>query len=82
MKGEDSLIIEEVQKLVRNKMGMRKFEALVGESEVTIVGKQAYLISPNHIRFGFKPIPAGPVAEIPVLGELMCTGVVYLLSRK
>lgn len=80
LKGEHPYVIEEVTKLGRLKMGMKAFEQIARHNGMTIPGKQAYIISPNHIRFGLKPIPAGPVAEIPLLGELLCTGVVYLLS--
>jgi 2-polyprenyl-3-methyl-5-hydroxy-6-metoxy-1,4-benzoquinol methylase len=74
-------IIEEIQKLGRLKMGMKKFEMIATQNGLTIAGKQAYIISPNHIRFGLKPIPAGKVAEIPILGEVVCTGVAYVLSK-
>ncbi len=82
LKNEDPSIVEEVTKLHRLGMGMRLFERIVSRTGMAIAGKQAYLISPNHIRFGFKPIPAGPVAEIPVLSEVLCTGVVYLLAKQ
>lgn len=81
MKGESPRIVEEVQKLGALKMGMHKFEEIAHRGSMKVVGKQAYIISPNHIRFGLKPIPAGPVAEIPILGEVACTGVVYLLAK-
>lgn len=81
LQGEHPHIVEEVQKLGRLKMGMKKFEMIVARNGLRIAGKQAYLISPNHIRFGLKPIPASKVAEIPILGEIVCTGVVYLLSK-
>ncbi|HCV44268.1 MAG TPA: hypothetical protein DGH68_12340 [Bacteroidetes bacterium] len=81
MGSESPRIVEEVQKLGVLKMGMRKFEELAKDGSLKIIGKQAYVISPNHIRFGLKPIPAGPVAEIPLLGEILCTGVVYLLAK-
>jgi ubiquinone/menaquinone biosynthesis C-methylase UbiE len=81
IKGESSRIVEEVQKLGELRMGMRKFEQIAARGGLKIVGKQAYIISPNHIRFGLKPIPAGPVAEIPIIGEVVCTGVVYLLGK-
>ncbi|MBX2991769.1 MAG: class I SAM-dependent methyltransferase [Bacteroidetes bacterium] len=81
LKGEEQYFLDEVRKLGRLKMGMKKFEAIVERNGLTVSGKQAYLISPNHIRFGLKPIPAGQVAEIPVIGEVVCTGVVYLLSK-
>jgi ubiquinone/menaquinone biosynthesis C-methylase UbiE len=81
LKNEDPFFVEEVMKLGRLKMGMKQFEQIAKAGGLTIAHKQAYLISPNHIRFGLKPIPAGPVADVPVLGELLCTGVVYLLTE-
>lgn len=80
LKHESPVIIEEITKLWRLKMGMKKFELIAAQNGLHIHGKQAYLIGPNHIRFGLKPIPAGPVAELPILGEVLCTGVVYLLA--
>lgn len=82
LRGEHPHIVDEVQKLGRLKMGMKKFESIVTRNGLAIAGKQAYLISPNHIRFGLKPIPAGTVAEFPIIGEVLCTGVVYLLSKE
>ena len=81
LRHEHPHVIDEVTKLARWKMGMRKFEAIARSAGLRLAGKRAYLISPNHIRFGLKPIPAGPVAEIPFVSELLCTGVVYLLDR-
>jgi len=80
LKGESPYVVQEIQKLGRLKMGMRKFEGIIHRGGMSIVGKQAYLIGPNHIRFGLKPIPAGPIADIPLLREVACTGVAYLLS--
>lgn len=79
--GEHKHIVEEIRKLGRLKMGMKKFEAIVARNGLRIAAKQAYLVSPNHIRFGLKPIPAGSLGGVPLLGELMCTGVVYLLAK-
>lgn len=81
LKGEHTPFVKEIQKLGRLKMGMRKFEDLIVRGGLHIAGKEAYLISPNHIRFSLKPIPAGPIARIPLLRELLCTGVVYLLAK-
>ena len=81
LEGESPRIVEEVQKLGILKMGMHKFEEIVTSSGLAVDNKQAYLIGPNHIRFGLKPIPAGPVTNIPLLREVACTGVVYLLSH-
>lgn len=81
LKGEDPYIISEVTKLGRLKMGMRGFQSIAAKNKMSIIHKEAYIISPNHIRFGLKPIPAGPVAAIPILGEFLCSGVVYLLGK-
>jgi SAM-dependent methyltransferase len=81
LKNESPVIIEEIQKLSRLKMGMAAFEDIAASSGMNIMRKRAYLISPNHIRFGLLPVPAGPVAKVPLAGELLCTGVVYLLGK-
>jgi SAM-dependent methyltransferase len=81
LKGEHPPFVEEIRKLGRLKMGMKKFEQIVARAQLRIVGKETYLISPNHIRFGLKPIPAGPIARIPLLNEILCTGVAYLLAK-
>jgi len=82
LRNESPNAVDEVRKLGRLKMGMRKFERIVAEGGLRIERTQAYLISPNHIRFGLMPVPAGPVAHVPVIRELLCTGVVYLLSKE
>ncbi len=81
LKGEEPVFVEEVQKLGRLRMGMGGFEKIARAAGLTILGRQAYLIGPNHIRFGLTPIPAGIVARIPGAREILCTGVVYLLGR-
>lgn len=82
LKNEHPHIVHEIQKLGRLKMGMKKFEEIVSRNRLSIAAKQAYLVSPNHIRFGLRPLPAGKVAELPVIGELVCTGVVYVLEKR
>ena len=79
--GEAPHIVAEVQKLGRLKMGMKKFERIAAEGGMRVERRRAYIISPNHIRFGLRPVPAGPLAWIPLIGELACTGVIYLLSE-
>lgn len=81
LKNESPAFVAEVQKLGRHKMGMRKFETIATASGIRVVRKRAYIISPNHIRFGLKPLPAGPVARLPLIAEVACSGVVYLLSK-
>jgi ubiquinone/menaquinone biosynthesis C-methylase UbiE len=81
LKNESPVVVDEVRKLGTLKMGMRKFEEIARSGGMKVVAKRAYVISPNHIRFGLKPIPAGPVGDLPILGELLCTGAVYLLAR-
>jgi SAM-dependent methyltransferase len=82
LNNEHPATVAEVQKLSRWKMGMRKFERIARNGGLQIVRKRAYLIGPNHVRFGLRPVSAGILAKIPVLGELLCNGVVYLLTRE
>lgn len=82
LRNEFPSVIDEIRKLSRLKMGMRGFEAFVRSSGLRVEQCRGYLISPNHIRFGLRPIPAGIVGKIPLIREVLCTGVVYLLSRR
>ena len=82
IRGESPIVVEEVRKLARLKMGMRAFEAIVRRNNMRVAGKKAYLISPNHIRFGLTPLAAGAVARVPLLGEVLCTGVAYLIAKE
>jgi 2-polyprenyl-3-methyl-5-hydroxy-6-metoxy-1,4-benzoquinol methylase len=77
---ETPFVVEEVAKLMRLKMGLRAFERIAGEAGMVVRQRQGYLISPNHIRFGLRPVPAGPLVALPWLSEVLCSGVVYLLS--
>ncbi len=81
LKREHRPFVEEIQKLKSLKMGMRKFERLLAGAGLRVAGKQAYLISPNHIRFGLKPLRGNGVAAIPLVGEVLTSGVVYLLEK-
>ncbi len=81
MRREDPVFVEEIRKLSRLKMGMRKFELLLAAAGLRLEAKQGYLVSPNHIRFGLKPIGSGIVGYLPVIRELFTSGVVYLLGR-
>ncbi len=82
LKKEHPAFVEEIQKLGTLKMSMRKFEQLLPDAGLNIAGKQAYVISTNHIRFGLKPLRGNAVADIPLVGELLTSGVVYLLSHR
>jgi SAM-dependent methyltransferase len=77
LRGEIPGFVSEVQKLARLRMGMRMFERIARNGGWRISHKQGYLISPNHIRFGLPPTGAGPMTNIPLLGEVLCTGVAY-----
>jgi SAM-dependent methyltransferase len=81
LKNEFPHVVEEIQKLARLKMGMRGFEKIVRDGGFRIAHRKAYLISPNHIRFGLRPVSAGFLEKVPYVRELICTGAVYLLSR-
>ena len=82
LRGEAPHPVAEVQKIGRLRMGMNKFERIAAEGGLRVERRQAYLISPNHIRFGLRPVPAGVLARVPLLGELLCTGVIYLLAQR
>ena len=79
---EPASFVEEIQKLTRLRMGMTKFERLVPGAGLRVEQKQGYIISPNHIRFGFTPMPSNFIAGLPVVGEMFTSGVVYLLARE
>ena len=82
LNGEAPHVVEEILKLGRLKMGMKQFERIAAESGMRVDKREAYLISPNHIRFGLRPLRAGPVARIPLVREFACTGVIYLLREE
>jgi SAM-dependent methyltransferase len=74
--------IEEVQRLGKMKMGLAKFERLVDEAGLHVAHRKHYLIGPNHIRFGLKPVGAGILGRIPGIRELLTTGAIYLIARE
>ena len=82
LKREHPSVVAETTKLARQKMGMAAFERITTGAGLRIRHKRAYLISPNHIRFGLRPLPAGPLAHVPLLGELLSSGVIYLLGKE
>ena len=61
-------------------MGIAKFQRLTREAQYDITWRKFYLIGPNHIRFGLKPVDASVIGRIPLLRELLVSGVVYVLS--
>jgi SAM-dependent methyltransferase len=81
LKGEAPHIVAEIQKLGRLSMGMREFERIASEGGMRVERRQAYIISPNHVRFGLRPVRAGLLARIPLVREFVCSGVIYLLSE-
>jgi len=81
LKGEAPHVVAEFRKLGRLKMGMRKFEQIAAEGAMRVERRRAYLISPNHIRFGLRPVSAGPLARVPLIREFACSGVIYLLAE-
>lgn len=80
LSNEHKPFIEEIRKLGRLKMGIGKFERLVKVSGFQIEQKKLYLVSPNHIRFGFKPLDAGILGRIPLIREVLVSGTVFLLK--
>lgn len=79
---EHKPFVEEVQRLGKMKMGLAKFERLVEEAELHVIRRKLYLIGPNHIRFGLKPVGAGMLGKIPGVRELLTTGAVYLMQQR
>jgi SAM-dependent methyltransferase len=80
LRTESAFMKSEVDRFRREKMGLARFRRIAREAGMIIHHEQAYIISPNHIRFGLRPMPAGPAARIPVLSEIICTGVAYFLG--
>jgi 2-polyprenyl-3-methyl-5-hydroxy-6-metoxy-1,4-benzoquinol methylase len=80
LKSEPRFFVEEIQKLTRLRMGMKQFERFLPGAGLRIGHKQGYLVSPNHIRFGLKPRPNNFISNIPLVGEMLTSGVVYLLA--
>jgi SAM-dependent methyltransferase len=81
LKRESPEFVEEVRKLARLRMGIGKFERLLEPARLRVVERRTYLISPNHIRFGLRPLASGIVGQIPALREVLTSGVVYVLER-
>ncbi|MDY0109309.1 MAG: class I SAM-dependent methyltransferase [Candidatus Krumholzibacteria bacterium] len=80
LRGEHPPFVEEVRKLNDMRMGISRFERFAREADLAVTRKKFYLISPGHIRFGLRPCSAGLLGRIPLLRELLVTGVVYLLK--
>lgn len=79
---ESQFAVREVQKLARMKMGMSGFERIIKRGNLHVAAMRAYLIGPNHIRFGLTPVSAGMIGRIPIVREFLASGVVYLLKRE
>jgi SAM-dependent methyltransferase len=82
LRDEHLTFVQEVQKLSQLKMGMSGFERIVQNAGFEVVGYESYLVSPNHIRFGLKPIKAGLFGRVPGIREVACSGVAYLVRRR
>lgn len=81
-KNENTSFVIEIIKLINMKMGIHQFEKIVSTCNLQIEKSKKYIIGPNHIRFGLKPISIGIFGNIPYLNELIINGVVYLLKKK
>jgi hypothetical protein len=80
LRTESAFMKSEVDRFRREKMGLARFRRIARDAGMAIHHERAYIISPNHIRFGLRPMPAGLAARIPVLNEVICTGVAYFLG--
>lgn len=81
-KNEHEEFREEIFKLMKMKMGLNVFTKLVNSCNLEIEKEKRYIIGPNHIRFGLKPISARIFGKIPYLNEIIINGVIYLLKVK
>ena len=81
LRNEAPHVVREIQKLSRLKMGMRTFRRIAAAEGLRILRTKAYIVGPNHIRFGLRPLGAGPVTHLPLVREVLCSGVIYLLDR-
>jgi SAM-dependent methyltransferase len=79
---EHQPFVDEIRKLGRMKMGIAEFERIVQASRYTIEHKRFYVIGPNHIRFGLKPLGAGVFGAIPLLREILVAGTIFVLKLK
>lgn len=82
LRGESRDFVEEIQKLCRLRMGIGKFERLLARVPLRAAVRRTYLISPNHIRFGLRPMASGVLGRLPLIRELFTSGVVYVLERR
>lgn len=80
LKGEEERLVSEIRKLARLRMGIARFERLATENGYLIAQKKFYIVGPNHIRFNLTPVDAGLFGHIPLIRELLVSGVVYLLE--
>lgn len=79
--GEPKVFVDEIRKLARLRMGIGAFEAVVHDAGFRIRASKGYFISPNHIRFGLRPVGGGMLGKIPGVREIIISGVIYLLSK-
>lgn len=79
---EEKAFVGEIKKLTSLKMGIRKFEKIIEASPLSVDRVRKYIIGPNHIRFGLKPLDAGWFGKIPIINEIITNGLVYLLKER
>ncbi len=81
-RNENYAFVQEILKLINLKMGITQFENILKKCNLQIEKKKQYLIGPNHIRFGLKPVSTGILSRIPILNELITNGVIYLIKSE
>lgn len=81
-KNENNIFVAEIEKLINMKMGITQFEKIVKNCNLEIEKTKKYIIGPNHIRFGLKPISSGIFGKVPFLNEFIINGVVYLIKKR
>lgn len=79
-RGEEWL--EDERQVFKNRLTRRKFEQAVKDTGWRVVRRNTYLIRPALMRAGLPKISNSIVGLVPILGEMLTTGVEYLLTAE
>ena len=72
---------EEISELYDSKMTICSFKNLIKKHEIKVISKKFYLSRPSHrIRYGLPILLSKFISKIPLLRELLITGVFYTLK--
>lgn len=75
-------VVREILDIRRCGLTMHAFERAARAAPLRIVERRAYLLRPAfRFRYGMKPVSGGWIGSVPLLRELVTTGVWYLLAH-